>query len=128
MSQQPEVYFDRREQLEMIQRGLLAGEQVLAVYDMKGGGTGFLGVTSKRLVIYDKSFLRKMKAVVSVPLSRIQTIAAEDHSGLLLGRGWFAGSLLVVTTSHGTHEFEFRGADKAHHAHQLILWLMLNGE
>lgn len=127
-TQKPEVYFDKKEQLQKIESGLLQGEQVYAVFDMKGGGTGFLGVTDKRLIIYDKAFLRKMKAIVSVPLSRIQTIAAQDDSGLFTGRGFFASSVLVVTTSHGGHEFEFRGADKAQHAHQLILWLMTRGE
>lgn len=125
-TQQHEVYFDKKEQLQKIESGLLQGEQVYAVFDMKGGGTGFLGVTNKRLVIYDKAFLRKMKAIVSIPLNRIQTLAAQDDSGLFTGRGFFASSVLVVTTSHGSHEFEFRGADKAHHAHQLILWLMVN--
>jgi hypothetical protein len=118
-------YFDKREQLDKIASSLIQGEQLYAVYDMKGGGTGFLGVTSKRLVIYDKAFLRKMKAIVSIPLSRIQTIAAQDESGLFSGRGFFSSSVLVVTTSHSQHEFEFRGADKAHHAHQLILGLVV---
>jgi hypothetical protein len=119
------VYYDRKEQYEKIASGLLPGEEVLAVFDMKGGGTGFLGVTSKRLVIYDKAFLRKMKAVVSIPLDRITTIAAQDESGLFTGRGFWSSSTLVVTTNHSQHEFEFRGADKAHHAHQLILGLMV---
>lgn len=125
MVEKPAVYFDRKEQLDMIAGALLQGEQLYAVYDMKGGGTGFVGITSKRLVIYDKAFLRKMKAVVSIPLSRIQSIAAQDSSGLFTGRGFFASSVLVISTLSGVHEFEFRGAEKAHDAHQLILWLML---
>lgn len=92
-----------------------------AVLDMKGGGTGFLGITTRRIIVYDKSFLRKMKAIVSIPYSRVQTVAAGDESGLLSGRGFFSSSKLMVTTSHGEHEFEFRGAGKAHLAHQLIL-------
>jgi hypothetical protein len=120
-----EVYFDRKEQLQKIQAGLLPGESVEGVFDMKGGGTGFLGVTNKRVIIYDKVFLRKMKALVSIPYSRITTIAAEDESGLFTGRGFFASSKLVLTTSHGEFEFDFRGADKAHFAHELILSHML---
>src|SRR5687768_9776524 len=106
-----EVVFDRREQLEKIEAGLLPGEIVEAVFDMKGGGTGFIGITNKRVIVYDKAFMRKMKAVVSVPYSRITSIAAEDESGLFTGRGFFASSKVVVTTSHGDFEFEFRGAD-----------------
>lgn len=120
-----DVYFDRKEQLQKIEAGLLPGESVEGVFDMKGGGTGFLGVTNKRVIIYDKVFLRKMKALVSIPYSRITTIAAEDESGLFTGRGFFASSKVVLTTSHGEFEFEFRGADKAHFAHELILSHML---
>src|SRR5688572_7154587 len=93
--QQPQVYYDKKEQFDKIASGLLQGEQIYAVFDMKGGGTGFLGVTNKRLVIYDKAFLRKMKAIVSIPLNRIQTIAAQDDSGLFSGRGFFSSSILV---------------------------------
>jgi hypothetical protein len=116
-----EVIFDKQEQLEKIEAGLLPGETVEAVLDMKGGGTGFLGITSKRVIVYDKEFLRRMKAIVSVPYHRIHTVAAEDESGLFTGRGFFASSKIVITTSDGDFEFEFRGADKAHLAHDLIL-------
>jgi hypothetical protein len=116
-----EPIYDKKEQLDKILSGLLPGEEVQAVLDMKGGGTGFLGITTKRIIVYDKSFLRKMKAVVSIPYSRVQTIAAEDESGLLSGRGFFSSSKLIIYTSHGEHEFEFRGADKAHLAHQMVL-------
>ncbi len=120
-----EPYYDRKEQLSRVTDMLLPGEQVLAVFDMKGGGTGFVGVTTKRLIIYDKAFLRKMKATVSVPFSRIQSVAAEDESGLFTGRGFWGSSKLVVSTSRQDYEFEFRGSDKAHHAHNLILWHMV---
>jgi hypothetical protein len=116
-----EVIFDKKEQLDKIKSALLNGEVIEAVFDMKGGGTGFLGITSHRIIFYDKAFLRKIKAVVSVPYSRIHSIAAEDESGLLTGRGFFSSSKLILNTSHGEYEFEFRGADKAHMAHNLIL-------
>ena len=112
---------DKQDQLAKIQAALLPGEDVEAVFDMQGGGTGFVGITSKRVIVYDKAFLRKMKAVVSVPYSRITTIAAEDESGLFTGRGFFSSSKVVLTTSHGDFEFEFRGAEKAHQAHNMIL-------
>ena len=120
-----QTYFDRKDQLEKIESGVLPSEEILAVFDMKGGGTGFLGITTMRLVIYDKSFLRKMKAVVSVPIRNLITVAAQDESGLFSGRGFFGSSTLILSTSNSQYEFEFRGADKAHHAHQLILGLML---
>ena len=121
----PEVFYDKKEQLNKIQAALLPGEVIEAVFDMKGGGTGFIGITSKRVIIYDKSFMRKMKAVVSVPYSKITSIAAEDESGLVTGRGFFASSNVVLKAGTETFEFEFRGAEKAHHAHNLILFHIL---
>lgn len=117
--------YDKKEQLEKIQSGLLPGEVIEGVFDMKGGGTGFIGVTDARVIVYDKSFLRKMKAVVSIPYNRINSIAAEDESGLLTGRGFFSSSKIVLHTSSGEFEFEFRGADKAHQAHNMILGHMI---
>lgn len=116
-----EPVVDKDEQLEKIEASLVPGERVRAVFDLKGGGTGFVGVTTKRLVVYDRAFMRRMKAVVSIPYSRIISVAAEDESGLLSGRGFFAESTLVVSTSNENVELEFRSADKAHLAHQLIL-------
>lgn len=116
-----EAIFDKKEQLDKIKSALLTGETVEAVFDMKGGGTGFLGITSHRIIFYDKTFMRKMKAMVSIPHSRIHSIAAEDESGLFSGRGFFSSSKLIIHTSNGDYEFEFRGADKAHTAHNLIL-------
>jgi hypothetical protein len=118
-------YFDKKEQFDKIRAGLLAGERIDGVFDMKGGGTGFIGITSMRVIVYDKAFARKMKALVSIPYSRIQSVAAEDDSGLLTGRGFFVSSKVVMTTSHGELEFEFRGAEKAHYAYNLILHHMM---
>jgi hypothetical protein len=122
-----DVIFDKRDQLQKIESGLLPGETIDAVFDMKGGGTGFIGITNKRIIIYDKAFMRKMKAVVSIPYGRINSIAAEDESGLLTGRGFFSSSKVLLNTSSGEFEFEFRGADKAHQAHNLILAHMIEG-
>lgn len=119
------VMHDKKEQLDKIESALLPGEQVSAVFDMKGGGTGFLGITSKRLVVYDKAFMRKMKAVVSIPYSQVRSVAAEDAANMLTGRGWFGSSKLVISTGEGQMEFEFHGSDKAHIAHDLILTHLL---
>ena len=120
-----EIVYDKRDQLEKIQAGLLPGEVVEGVFDLKGTGTGFVGITSKRVIIYDKAFMRKMKAVVSIPYTRINAVAAEDETGLFTGRGFFGSSKVVLTTSSGEYEFEFRGADKAHLAHNMILGHMV---
>jgi len=120
--------FDRQEQLRKVEAGLLDGEQIFAVYDLKGGGTGFLGITSKRLIVYDRTYLIDRQALVSIPYTRVVTVAAEDHPNPVAGRGFFSSSRLVLALQGDRrYEFEFRGADKALHAHNLILWHMLNG-
>jgi hypothetical protein len=91
--------FDKREQLEKLEGVLLDGEEVLACLDMKGGGTGFIGLTDKRVVVYDKASLAKMKAIVSVPYRDIVTIAAQDNDRI--GRGYFASSVLTMTARNG---------------------------
>ncbi len=120
-----EAVYDKKDQLQKIASGCLPGETIDAVFDMKGGGTGFIGITNKRLIVFDQAFLRKNKAIVSIPYSRITSIAADDESGLFSGRGFFSSSKVTVTFSGGSYEFEFRGADKAHVAHNLILSRML---
>ena len=120
-----EVQFDKPEQLEKIQEGLLPGETVYTVYDMKGGGTGFIGITDKRVMIQDSAFRKKEKATVSVPYDRIHALAASEDTGMLGGRGFFAGSKLILSTSAGAYELEFRGADKANAAHDMILTRIL---
>jgi hypothetical protein len=119
--QPPKPIYDKGDQLKQLEEVLLPDEWIEAVFDCKGAGTGFVGITNKRVVFHDKQFLRKLKAVVSVPYSRITSIATHDESGLLTGRGFFGSSKITITTSHDDHEFEFRGADKAHTAHNLIL-------
>jgi hypothetical protein len=115
------VQFDERAQLQAVEGALLKGEVLEAVFDMLGGATGFVGITSRRVIVYDKAFLHKMKAVVSIPYSRIHSVAAEDESELLTDGGFFSSSKLVLSTSKAEYELEFRGADKAHIAHDLIV-------
>lgn len=117
--------YDKKEQLQKIESGLLQGEKIYAVFDMKGGGTGFIGITDLRVIVYDKAFMRKMKAIVSIPYSRVYSVAAEDESGLFTGRGFFGSSKMVLKSAGDDLEFEFRGSDKAHVAHNLILGFMV---
>lgn len=119
------VIFDKEDQLQKIKAGLLPDEQVEAVFDLRGGGTGFIGITSKRIIFQDNAWVTNTKAVVSIPYSRIHTVAAQDEAGLLTGRGFFSSSKVMITTSEGPRTFQFRGADKAHTAHDLILKHMI---
>jgi len=77
-----DVEYDQKGQYEQILPWILENERLYAVYDCKGAGTGFLGITNKRIVFYDKAFMRKRKALVSVPFSKITSVGSVDE-----GRG-----------------------------------------
>ena len=116
----PAVSFDKQDQLDKIQAGLLAGETVLAVYDGKGGGTGFIGLTDRRVVLQDNSFMGKKVALTSIPYSKINAVSFLSDKSML---GKFASSSSIALSVGGTtYEIEFRGEEKAKHAHDVILW------
>lgn len=120
-AQRQEVVYDRKDQLEQIQSGLLQGEELYAVYDAKGVGTGFIGVTDRRAIIQDRSFVGNKVALVSLPYSRISSIAVVSNRSFM--GNFFGTATIGITTSDGRyHEVDFRGPDKAHHVHNLILW------
>jgi hypothetical protein len=118
------VDYDQQSQLDQIVPWLLEGERLYAVYDCKGAATGFIAITDKRLLFYDKAFLRKRKAFTSVPFTKVTSVSSVDE-----GRGLFgATSELVVKTGTEEFEFEFRGGDKAQRAYRLIMTEILQGE
>ena len=95
---------------------------IRAVFDLKGRGTGFLGVTDKRIIYYDKEWLKNKKALVSIPFGRISAVASEDNKGFFISKGFFVSDTLAITIAgEGVKTFEFRGGDKAHHAHMIIM-------
>ena len=115
------IEYDQEGQVKQIVPWLLDWERLLAVYDCKGAGTGFVGITDKRLIFYDKAFMRKRKALTTIPFSRITTVSSLDE-----GRGWFGStSSLVVKAGSEDYEFEFRGGEKAHRAYRLIMARLL---
>lgn len=118
------VDYDNNDQLRQIQPWILEQEKLYAVYDCKGAGTGFVAITNKRLMFYDKAFLRKRKALTSVPFSKITSVSSVDE-----GRGLFGTtSELVIKTGSEEYEFEFRGGDKAQRAYKLIMTEVLQHE
>ena len=75
-------------------------------------------------MFYDKAFLRKRKALTSVPFSKISAVSSVDE-----GRGLFgATSAIVIKTGAEVFEFEFRGGAKAQKAYQFILSELLQNE
>ncbi|MDF5757772.1 PH domain-containing protein [Spongiactinospora sp. TRM90649] len=110
---------DRPEQLQQIQSGLMPGEQIIAVYDAIGAGTGFLGLTDRRVIIQDKSFIGKKMAITSIPYSKITSVSVVSNKSFA-GSFFSSGSIAVNVGTH-VYEVEFRGEQKSHHVHNVIL-------
>lgn len=117
MSTQPEVKvaFDKPDQLERIKQYLVQNEILYAVYDCKGAGTGFVGVTDRRVIFYDQGMLSKKKSMISIPYYRVIGVASADEGVL------FKSSEVTILTAAGNFSFEFRGSEKAHWVYTHIL-------
>ena len=116
------IPFDKQDQVDKIQSGLLPGESIIAVYDGKGGGTGFIGLTNRRVVLQDNGFVGKKVALTSVPYGKINAVSfVSDKS--MLGK-LASSSAIAIAVGSVTYEIEFRGQEKAKHAHDVILGFM----
>ena len=49
----PDVRYDNKGQLDRTTAYLIPRETLHAVFDCKGGGTGFVGITDQRIIFYD---------------------------------------------------------------------------
>lgn len=116
--------YDKKDQLDKIHAGLIAGEEIIAVYDAIGAGTGFIGVTNRRVVIQDNSFVGKKIALTSVPYSRVTSVSVVSDKSMF---GSFASSSTIsISAGHTSYEVQFRGDGKAKHVHDVVLWHMFN--
>lgn len=111
--------FDRQDQFEQIKSGLLDGEQIIAVYDAIGTGTGFLGLTDRRVIIQDKSFVGKKIALTSIPYSKITSVSVLSNKSW--AGSFFSTASIAISVGPEVHQVDFRGTDKAHHSHNVIL-------
>jgi hypothetical protein len=111
--------YDKREQFQQIQSGLLDGEQIIAVYDAVGVGTGFLGLTDRRVIVQDKSFVGKKVAITSIPYGKITSVSVVSNKSWA-GAFFSTGAIAIHVGTH-TYEVEFRGSQKSHHVHNVIL-------
>ncbi|MEU4295146.1 PH domain-containing protein [Kribbella sp. NPDC026596] len=92
----------------------------MAVYDAIGAGTGFIGLTNKRVIIQDNSFVGKKTALTSIPYAKVQSVSYVSDKSML---GKFASSSTIALQAGGTtHEVQPRGQEKASHVHNVILW------
>src|SRR5687767_483670 len=110
---------DRRDQLSQIQAGLLPGESIIAVYDAVGVGTGFIGLTDKRVILQDNSVVGKRLAITSVPYSKVTAVSLVSDKSWA-GNFFSTGKIAIHV---GTHmwEIEVRGVEKTQHIHNVIL-------
>ncbi|HWH00850.1 MAG TPA: PH domain-containing protein [Pilimelia sp.] len=111
--------YDRKEQFQQIESGLLPGEQVIAVYDAIGTGTGFIGLTDRRVIIQDKSFVGKKVAITSIPYARITSVSVVSNKSW--GGSFFSTGSIAIHVGTHTYEVDFRGDQKSHHVHNVIL-------
>ena len=114
-----DVVYDNKGQLEQIQSGLLEGEQVIAVYDAIGIGTGFIGLTNRRIILKDKSFAGNRVALTSIPYSKVNSVSVVSNKNWM-GQ-FFSTGTIAIQCADRLYEVEFRGSDKTHHVHNVIL-------
>ena len=114
---------DRPDQLKKVQAGLLAGERLNVVFDCTGVGTGFVGLTDKRVILQDNSFVGKQMAITSIPIRTIQSVSfVSDRS--MFGE-FMSSSTIAITVGGIVRKATFRGEDKARFIHDSILWAIL---
>ena len=112
-------YYDKKDQYDRIAAYIIEGETFAACFDCKGAGTGFVGITDRRLIFYDQGTILKKKTMVSIPYHQIIGVASGDEGVI------FQSSEILLITAAGRFSFEFRGADKAHWAYKYILKQLL---
>jgi len=71
-----QVVFDQQRQLDLIREGLQQGEQVIAVYDAIGAGTGFIGLTDRRAIIQDNSYFGKQVVLISIRIASLRALGS----------------------------------------------------
>jgi Bacterial PH domain len=120
--QRPQPVFDKQDQFHKITANLLQGEFVLAVYDCIGAGTGFVGITNRRVIVQDNSFIGKKTALTSIPYAKVNAVSFVSDKSI-----WGFASTSSISVSAGGREYlaDFRGEQKAKHVHDVVLWHMM---
>jgi hypothetical protein len=95
---------------------------VLAVYDCIGAGTGFVGITNRRVIVQDNSFVGKKTALTSIPYTKVNAVSFVSDKSI-----WGFASTSSISVSAGGREYlaDFRGEQKAKHVHDVVLWHMM---
>lgn len=113
------IRYDKQDQMDKVVSGLLPGETLYAVYDCTGIGTGFVGITDRRVIIQDNSFVGKHNALISVPFRLITAVGYVGNKSMF-GPAASASSIAIAV---GGRDFvaDFRGEGKAQHIHNHVL-------
>ena len=114
-----DAIYDNKGQLQQVQSGLMDGEEIIAVYDAIGAGTGFIGLTNRRIIIQDKSFVGKRIAITSIPYSKVSSVSVVSNKSW--AGEFFSSGTIAITVGQHQYEVEFRGVEKTHHVHNVIL-------
>lgn len=120
-----DIQYDLEDQLEAVRSGLLEGEELYAVYDGKGAGTGFVGLTSLRVVLQDESYVGGKVALTSVPYRHVHAVSLVANRSFL--GGYVEAATVAISVPGHTYEVELRGHDKARHVHDVVLHFSARG-
>ncbi|MGH3749716.1 MAG: PH domain-containing protein, partial [Micromonosporaceae bacterium] len=85
-----------------------------------GVGTGFIGLTDRRVVLQDKSFVGKRVAITSIPYPKVTAVSVVSNKSWA-GSFFSSGNIAIHVGQH-TYEVELRGVEKTHHVHDVILY------
>jgi len=110
--------FDKADQAARVASMLIEGEVLYAVYDCKGRGTGFIGITDRRIIARDDGHLKHSKHIVSIPYSQISAVGLGSEYHFAKSN---EGILTIHTGSGEDWEFHFRGDGKTTKAYQRVM-------
>ena len=111
-----DVVFDKQDQLDRVQELLLPGEKLAMVFDCKGRGSGFVGITDRRIIIRDDGFAKYKKSTLSIPYAKIHAVGVDSE------KGWGKGSSsLAVSAGDDDWLLEFKGEERAKDAYFAVI-------
>lgn len=119
-----EPYFDKQDQHSRVESALVPGETAWMTLDCKGGGTGFVGITDKRLIFQDQSWRKAKNVLVSVPLDRVHAVGISTNMNLI-GR---TTGVISIQAGDDDWAFEFKNAEKTGVAYKLLMSFVLSRE
>jgi hypothetical protein len=119
-----DVEFGRKSQLDRIRAYVVPGEILYAVFDLKGEEIAYVGVTDRRLILYNRAFAHRQEAMVSVPYSQVSSFAVAESEG----PPFSVATLYLSTTGGRSHALAFVSTEKARRAYALLAGQILQQE